>query len=95
MAQFRKLPVIISAFPLGRNWPMDECNEWFHKAITDGVIETYNMGKMHDPTKATFIIIRTLEGDMRAELGDYIIRGINGEIYPCKPAIFEKTYEAV
>ena len=39
------------------------------------------------------LIIKTLEGDMKANIGDYIIKGINGEYYPCKPDIFEKTYE--
>ncbi len=41
------------------------------------------------------LVIRTLEGDMRAEIGDYIIRGVQGEIYPCKPDIFAATYEEV
>ena len=41
------------------------------------------------------LIIHTLEGDMKASRNDYIIKGINGEIYPCKPDIFEKTYEKV
>jgi len=41
------------------------------------------------------IVIQTLEGDMTATLGDYIIRGVAGEFYPCKPHIFEATYEAV
>jgi hypothetical protein len=40
-------------------------------------------------------IIPTLEGDMRCQLNDYIIRGVKGEHYPCKPEIFELTYEAV
>lgn len=39
------------------------------------------------------MVIHTLEGDMRASVGDYIITGVNGEQYPCKPDIFEKTYE--
>lgn len=39
------------------------------------------------------LIIHTLEGDLRADPGDYIITGVNGEKYPCKPDIFEKTYE--
>lgn len=39
------------------------------------------------------VIIHTLEGDMRAEPGDYIITGVHGEQYPCKPDIFEKTYK--
>lgn len=43
----------------------------------------------------TEIIIHTLEGDMKAEKGDWIITGVNGERYPCKPEIFEKTYEAL
>ena len=41
------------------------------------------------------LIIHTLEGDHHALVGDYIIRGIKGEFYPCKPDIFEKTYEEV
>lgn len=41
------------------------------------------------------IMIKTLEGDMKASLGDYIIKGVNGEFYPCKPDIFLKTYEEV
>ena len=39
------------------------------------------------------MVISTLEGDMRASPGDWIITGVNGEQYPCKPDIFEKTYE--
>lgn len=41
------------------------------------------------------VFIHTLEGDMKASVGDYIITGVNGEKYPCKPDIFEKTYEPV
>lgn len=41
------------------------------------------------------IIIETLEGAVAARRGDWIIRGVNGEFYPCKPDIFEKTYEEV
>ena len=41
------------------------------------------------------IEIETLEGTMRADIGDWIIKGINGELYPCKPDIFKKTYEKV
>ena len=43
----------------------------------------------------TEMIIHTLEGDMLASIGDYIITGVDGEQYPCKPDIFEKTYELV
>jgi hypothetical protein len=41
------------------------------------------------------IYIKTLEGDLFAAVGDYIIKGVNGEFYPCKPDIFEQTYEEV
>lgn len=41
------------------------------------------------------LVIRTLEGEMRADPGDWIIRGVQGEFYPCKPDIFAETYEAV
>jgi hypothetical protein len=43
--------------------------------------------------KEDYIVIPTLEGDMKASVGDYIIKGINGEFYPCKSDIFIKTYE--
>ena len=39
------------------------------------------------------VLINTLEGNMKASIGDYIIQGVNGEFYPCKPEIFEKTYD--
>ena len=45
--------------------------------------------------KGTTLVIHTLEGDMEASIGDYIIKGVNGEFYPCKPNIFTKTYEEV
>ena len=41
------------------------------------------------------LIIKTLEGEYRASIGDYIIKGVNGEFYPCKPDIFEMTYDVV
>ena len=51
------------------------------------VIEAYQTDKDLD--------IETLEGTMHANIGDWIITGVNGEQYPCKPDIFEKTYEPV
>lgn len=42
-----------------------------------------------------YLKIETLEGIMKVSVGDYIIKGVNGEFYPCKPDIFEKTYERV
>lgn len=63
-----------------------------------------NMREIFDFTKTTEIeddfltselIIKTLEGDMHASVGDWIIRGVKGEYYPCKPDIFGLTYEPV
>ena len=51
------------------------------------VVEAYQTDKV--------LTIHTLEGDMIASKGDYIITGVDGEQYPCKPDIFEKTYEPV
>ena len=51
------------------------------------VVEVYQTDKE--------LVIHTLEGDMKANVGDYIITGVNGEQYPCKLDIFEKTYEPV
>lgn len=49
------------------------------------VIEAYQTDKE--------MIIHTLEGDMKADIGDYIIKGVDGELYPCKPDIFKRTYK--
>lgn len=61
---------------------VDDAPDWF--TVPPGI--TGFMG---------FCIIKTLEGDMRGEQGDYIIKGVKGEVYPCKPDIFEATYEPV
>lgn len=60
--------------------------EWAVEAEKNGTIFFKDQGEMY---------IKTLEGDHRASVGDYIIRGVNGELYPCKPDIFEKTYDVV
>lgn len=49
----------------------------------------------YEDAHGSAIVIPTLEGTMRADLGDYIIRGVAGEFYPCKAEIFEQTYERV
>lgn len=79
--KFRKKPVIVDAVQwLGENFV--EIDEFITVAH-----ETY-------PADGR-VIIPTLEGDMCASIGDWIIKGVEGEFYPCKPDIFEKTYEPV
>lgn len=46
-------------------------------------------------SRGPYVVIKTLEGDHHASVGDWIIRGVKGEFYPCKPDIFEQTYEEV
>lgn len=82
--KYRKKPVVINAFCLG----VDAFPSWFLKNKYDNTNLTQEVIK-------NGVIIKTLEGEMSANPGDYIIQGIKGEIYPCKPDIFEATYEAV
>lgn len=65
--------------------------------VMDAIVNWANQGKdicnvWHN---GTFIFIKTLEGEMKANVGDFIIRGLNGEFYPCKPDIFIKKYEEI
>ena len=91
MAKYRKKPVVIDAFKWTADNDQSEDPEWIVEAIKSGDVEILGI----TGTNVVFMLIKTLEGKMRAERGDYIIRGIKGEIYPCKPDIFEATYERV
>ena len=66
--------------------------EWAREALESGKL--HYGGRCDDEPPCT-LFIDTLEGTMIAQVGDYIIQGVNGEIYPCKPDIFSKTYEPV
>lgn len=90
-----------------RKKPIDiECIKWDGLNLTEikkfcGKIKNaYNSACTNDIAYVVYrndykydLYISTLEGDMKAEIGDYIIKGVNGEFYPCKSDIFEKTYE--
>ena len=88
MAKFRKKPVVIEAFRLNERGLIAE--DWFWDAVTRNDIITHCFGK-HEPYPA-WCEIKTLEGTMIANAGDYIIQGVHGEIYPCKAGIFQNTY---
>lgn len=85
--KYRKKPVEVEAIL----W--DGSNETINKIVLLDP-EKIELGA-NDKMQVTTIYIRTLEGLMSAFLGDWIIKGVNGEFYPCKPDIFEKTYEPV
>jgi hypothetical protein len=85
----KKATIIIEAFKwLGEltdpAWPL-----WFQEAVKATTVE---FDTAEDPM---VMYITTLEGTMKATAGDYIIRGVKGELYPCKPDIFETLYEVV
>lgn len=79
--KYRKRPVVIDAFQLG----LRESPDWFDEAFKQGIVIP----------RFTGVVIKTLEGEMTASIGDWIIRGVVGELYPCRADIFEATYEAV
>ena len=84
MAKYRKKPVVIEAV----QWLGDNTSE---------ILDFINHPDLFYPDhySGENLVIRTMEGDMTANVNDFIIRGVAGELYPCKPDIFEKTYEAV
>lgn len=86
--RYRKKPVVIDAF----QWSGEPADafEVVRLVISLGPATDFRF----NPKDRT-ITIPTLEGEMRCEPGDYIIRGVKGEYYPCKPDIFKATYEPV
>jgi hypothetical protein len=84
--KFRKLPVEIEAV----QWT--GTNERGQNNIHE-IFEA--LGEFHFSSWTDELYIRTLEGEMTAKKGDWIIKGVRGEIYPCKDNVFKLTYEAV
>jgi hypothetical protein len=84
--KFRKKPVQIEAMQL-----IDDLGN--HLAVAEWIRS--GGGAVTVPAVNPYLLIDTLEGQMRADIGDWIIRGVQGEHYPCKPDIFEATYEPV
>lgn len=84
--RFRKKPVVIEAVQFtGTNHSADEVMQF----VAAGEVQcsgSTEPGNEH-------VLIPTLEGEMRASVGDWIIKGVQGEFYPCKPDIFAATYE--
>jgi hypothetical protein len=86
MAKFRKKPVIIDAINFrGTNIDGEKKEIQLFFGLHNFIWDTHNNN----------LIIPTLEGEMIASPGDWIIKGVNGEYYPCKPNIFVKTYDQV
>lgn len=86
--KYRKRPVVIEAFKYTKH-NQGYIPLWAVRAFENGVLFYSGEGYKND------LCINTLEGVHHVSAGDYIIRGVAGELYPCKPDIFELTYEEV
>lgn len=89
---FRKKPVIIQAVQYN-NLNKDEIESFVGKELQSQIHDAAYQAGQGPPVRD--LLIETLEGVMIASPNDYIIKGVNGEFYPCKPDIFEKSYELV
>jgi hypothetical protein len=89
MPKFRKKPVVIEAFMYGFHVEP----EWFSKS--DAVSFGPGIGQVEGDGMPPDAFIETLEGKMRVGYYDWVIKGVKGELYPCKNEIFEATYEEV
>ncbi len=84
MRQFRKRPVVIDAEQLSED-NLEVLEQWCRGSIKGIAM----------PRSKRAIDIQTYEGEMRAEIGDWIIKGVEGEFYPCRDSIFKATYDEV
>jgi hypothetical protein len=92
VSKFRKKPVVIEAMQIDGYDSIHRIIEWVNAAnhqFDQSDSQTWTIASYYGEVR-----IRTLEGDMTAQKGDWIIKGVKGEFYPCKPDIFEATYEA-
>ena len=85
MSFFQKKPVVVEARQLTDN-TFDEIVDWINSCRGKGSCYQARSSPLR-------LVIQTLEGDHNAAIGDWIIKGVRGEFYPCKPDIFEMTYE--
>lgn len=99
--KFRKKPVIIEAIQLLRETWEEVCefieskSQYFGRGVFVHSDNTYSLEPKNFESDRIGVLIPTLEGNMLAIQGDWIIKGIQGEFYPCKPDIFESTYDEV
>lgn len=84
--KYRKKPVVIEA---------REIRAYTDLLGADGIEAWCGGVAAQDSDGPVYLLISTLEGVMRADIGDWVIKGVNGEFYPCKNDIFRKTYDEV
>jgi hypothetical protein len=79
--KFKKKPIIIDAI----QYTGDNATEILHWMFPD----------LENDAEANELTIKTLEGEMKVSKNDWVIKGVNGEFYPCKPDIFDKSYDKI
>ena len=90
--KYRKKPVVIEAVQW-TGWNIEEIKDFVGDSLQYEIFDAGWQAGVCAP--GVNMSIKTLEGDHICTTGDFIIKGVNGEYYPCKPNIFEKTYELV
>jgi hypothetical protein len=96
--QYRKKPVVVDAIKWdGTADGASEIIDWILKEGSRAMYVCANPERCseHNGDSPHSLRIFTLEGNMDASIGDYVIRGVQGEFYPCKPNIFDATYDKV
>lgn len=97
MGTYRKKPILIEAFQMTEERRQDnsEWPSWLHEAWQKDPYESGAVSPKYFPnsTGKDALVIKTLEGFHDVSWDDWIIQGIEGELYPCKPSIFAATYE--
>lgn len=92
MPKYVKKPVVIEAIKWEGQQELKDFPVWIQEAIKEQTV-WFGINSHNDATP--IMLIETLEGIHKAQVGDYIIQGVKGELYPCKPDIFEATYDEV
>lgn len=97
MTRFRKKPVVIEAFQMTKERRLDNSDwpNWLNEAWQKEQTEPGSLYPSAHNSGNDKLKIHTLEGEHLVEWNDFIIQGVQGEIYPCKPDIFDMTYEKV
>lgn len=93
--KYKKKPVVIEAFRYDGDLKDSKGNwyvpQWAITAFEQDIM--FYARNVHPYNSPSELFIQTLEGTHHVSVGDYVIQGVNGELYPCKPDIFEQTYE--
>ena len=95
--KYRKKPIVIEAFQYDGDLMNSDGEYYVPNWAVDAFIDDILLydSQLNKNTPPYELYVDTLEGRMLINVNDYVIQGVNGELYPCKPDIFKKTYEVV